>query len=129
MEVAITSSATIGEHFIASMGIILGTCFKLCGLMMNHLKDESNKWKNIFVQLIRAFWILVSIHNYVYLIASRNALGTMVNALAANQDISGTQLMRDLIFILRHLVAPIFSFITHIMLYIFGLLLNRSIVY
>ena len=118
MEVAIISSAiTIREHFIASMGIILGTFFKMCGLLMNHLEDES-KWKNIFVQIIRAFWILVSIQNNAYLIASRNALGTMVNVLAANQDISGTQLMRDLIFILRHLAAPIFSFMTHIMLYI-----------
>jgi len=105
---------SIRKNFLTAIGVILETFLKMCGVI--YIEDQ--KWKNIFVTLIRAFWILVSIQNYAYLILSRNTLATMVNVLAANQDMSGTQLIKDFMFILRQLGVPFFSFVTHIMLYI-----------
>ncbi len=87
----------------------------MCGIMN---PEDPIKWKNIFVQIVRAFWIFVSIQNYAFIIASRKALSIMVNVFAANQDLSGIQLIRDFIIILRQLGVPILSFVTHIMLYI-----------
>lgn len=105
---------SIRKNFLTTIGVILETFLKMCGVM--NIGDK--KWKNIFVKLIRAFWILVSIQNYAYLILSRNTLATMVNVIASNQDMSGTQLIKDFMFILRQLGVPFFSFITHITLYV-----------
>jgi len=115
MEVAITSVTDRDNLFFNSIGIFFRTLLKMCGIMN---PEDPIKWKNIFVQIVRAFWIFVSIQNYAFIIASRKALSIMVNVFAANQDLSGIQLIRDFIIILRQLGVPILSFVTHIMLYI-----------
>ena len=115
MDVSNITLSTTKDYFFTSIGIF-GTFLKINGVNLD--QKPSSKCENLLIKLCSWFWILVSIQNYAYLLILRSVFAAMTCLIASNENSSGSQLMSEMIFVIRQLGVPFFKFTTHLMLYI-----------
>jgi len=98
MDVSNITLSTTKDYFFTSIGIF-GTFLKINGVNLDQKPSSS-------------------IQNYAYLLILRSVFAAMTCLIASNENSSGSQLMSEMIIVIRQLGVPFFKFTTHLMLYI-----------
>lgn len=115
MDVSNILLSSTKDQFFKSIGIF-GTFLKITGVNLD--QKPSSKWENLIIKICGWFWILVSIQNYAYLLILRSVFAAVTCLIASNENSTGSQLMSEMIFVIRQLGVPFFRFTTHVLLYI-----------